>query len=86
MIPAFSGEEMSIRRRGMALFGPGEFYPQLAKWRAAAKALIEEGKSAGPVPKTFVFVNNRLEGNALATIAAVMEGTRAGALSENKRF
>jgi hypothetical protein len=43
--------------------------------RAAAKALIEEGKKAGPARKSFVFVNNRLEGNALATIAAVMEGT-----------
>jgi len=41
--------------------------------RAAAKALIEEGKKAGPARKTFVFVNNRLEGNALTTIAAVME-------------
>jgi hypothetical protein len=46
--------------------------------RAAAKALIEEGKKAGPARKTFVFVNNRLEGNALATIAAVTAevGTR----------
>jgi hypothetical protein len=42
--------------------------------RVAAKALVEEGRRAGPARKTFVFVNNRLEGNALATIGAVMEG------------
>ena len=41
--------------------------------RAAAKALVEEGKRVGPSRKTFVFVNNRLEGNVLTTIAAVME-------------
>lgn len=35
--------------------------------RAAGKALIEEGKTAGPKRRTFVFVNNRLEGNAIST-------------------
>lgn len=40
--------------------------------RAAAKALIAEGKSAGPKRRTFIFVNNRLEGNALATISAII--------------
>jgi len=39
--------------------------------RAAGRALIQEGKTAGPGRRTFVFVNNRLEGNALATIAAM---------------
>ena len=39
--------------------------------RAAAKALVEEGRKAGPARKTFVLVNNRLEGNAFATVAAV---------------
>jgi hypothetical protein len=42
--------------------------------RAAAKALVAEGKAGGPARKTFVFVNNRLEGNTLGTIAAVTEG------------
>jgi uncharacterized protein YecE (DUF72 family) len=41
--------------------------------RAAGKALIEEGKATGPKRKTFIFVNNRLEGNALSTIAAMLE-------------
>jgi hypothetical protein len=35
--------------------------------------LVEEGKKAGPKRRTFIFVNNRLEGNALGTIAAVTE-------------
>ena len=39
--------------------------------RAAGRALIAEGQAAGRKRATFVFVNNRLEGNALATIAAM---------------
>jgi hypothetical protein len=30
--------------------------------RAAGKALIAEGKAAGPERKTFIYVNNPLEG------------------------
>jgi uncharacterized protein YecE (DUF72 family) len=41
--------------------------------RAAGRALISEGKAAGPKRKTFVFVNNRLEGNAITTIQAMLE-------------
>ena len=40
--------------------------------RAAGAALIKEGKKT-PGRKTFVFVNNRLEGSALETIAAMLE-------------
>ena len=36
--------------------------------RAAGRTLIAEGKSVGPERKTFIYVNNRLEGNALETI------------------
>ncbi|MHB8522690.1 MAG: DUF72 domain-containing protein [Limisphaerales bacterium] len=39
--------------------------------RAAGAALIKEGVSAGPKRRTFIYVNNRLEGNALETIAAM---------------
>lgn len=39
--------------------------------RAAGKELIAEGEAAGPARKTFIYVNNRLEGNALATIEAM---------------
>jgi uncharacterized protein YecE (DUF72 family) len=41
--------------------------------RAAGRALVTEGKAAGPKRKTFLFVNNRLEGNALGTIAAILQ-------------
>jgi uncharacterized protein YecE (DUF72 family) len=41
--------------------------------RAAGKTLIQQGIAAGPKRKTFVFVNNRLEGNAIATIEAMIE-------------
>lgn len=43
--------------------------------RAAGRALVAEGKAAGPKRRTFVFVNNRLEGNAISTIAAMIEPT-----------
>ena len=43
-----------------------------AEARAAGAALLREGLTA-PKRKTFIFVNNRLEGNALATIAAMVE-------------
>lgn len=39
--------------------------------RAAGAALIVEGLKA-PQCQTFIFVNNRLEGNALATLAAMV--------------
>jgi uncharacterized protein YecE (DUF72 family) len=42
--------------------------------RAAGAALIKEGTEAGPKRKTFIFVNNRLEGNALSTIAGMVSG------------
>ena len=41
--------------------------------RAAGKVLVAEGKAAGPDHKTFIYVNNRLEGNALATIDAMLD-------------
>ena len=40
--------------------------------RAAGAALVKEGVHAGRNKKTFIFVNNRLEGNALETIAAML--------------
>jgi hypothetical protein len=41
--------------------------------RAAGRSLITEGLAAGPKRRTFVFVNNRLEGNAISTIAAMIQ-------------
>jgi uncharacterized protein YecE (DUF72 family) len=40
--------------------------------RAAGKALIAEAKEAAQKKKTFIYVNNRLEGNALETIAGMV--------------
>jgi uncharacterized protein YecE (DUF72 family) len=45
--------------------------------RAAGQALIAEGQAAGPDRKTFIYVNNRLEGNALGTIEAMLGPARA---------
>ena len=41
--------------------------------RAAGGALVSGGTGAGPKRRTFVFGNNRLEGNAISTIAAMLE-------------
>lgn len=46
--------------------------------RAAGTTLIREGQAAGPKRKTFLYVNNRLEGNALATIDAMIDALTAG--------
>jgi uncharacterized protein YecE (DUF72 family) len=40
--------------------------------RAAAQTLVAEGREAKARRKTFIYVNNRLEGNALATIDAIL--------------
>ncbi len=40
--------------------------------RAAGRALIAQGKTAGPKQHTFIYVNNRLEGNAISTITAML--------------
>jgi uncharacterized protein YecE (DUF72 family) len=47
--------------------------------REAGKALISEGKNAAPGRKTFIYVNNRLEGNALETIEGMIEAGVANA-------
>jgi hypothetical protein len=41
--------------------------------RAAGQAIIAEGMETGPDRKTFIYVNNRLEGNALGTIDAMIQ-------------
>jgi uncharacterized protein YecE (DUF72 family) len=51
-----------------------ESYPEA---RQAGRALIAEGKATGPDHKTFIYVNNRLEGNALETIDAMLERVAA---------
>jgi uncharacterized protein YecE (DUF72 family) len=41
--------------------------------RAAGAALVKEGVAAESERQTFIYVNNRLEGNALETIAGMLE-------------
>lgn len=41
--------------------------------RAAGRQLIRKGLAAAEKKKTFIYVNNRLEGNALETIQAMLE-------------
>jgi uncharacterized protein YecE (DUF72 family) len=48
--------------------------------RKAGATLIAEGKKA-PKRKTFIFVNNRLEGNALQTIKGMLDASAAAASS-----
>jgi uncharacterized protein YecE (DUF72 family) len=50
---------------------------ELPEARAAGRTLIQEGQAAGPKRSTYVFVNNRLEGNALSTIAAMIQGSES---------
>ena len=45
--------------------------------RAAGQALIAEGKAGGPERKTFIYVNNRLEGNALESIDGMIDAGAA---------
>jgi hypothetical protein len=51
-----------------------EPYPEA---RAVGAKLIAEGKSAAGEKKTLIYVNNRLEGNALETIDAMLERVAA---------
>jgi hypothetical protein len=39
---------------------------------AAGKTRIEEAMKTGPKHRTFIYVNNRLKGNALGTTAAMI--------------
>jgi uncharacterized protein YecE (DUF72 family) len=48
-----------------------------AEARKAGAQLIKEGKAEGAKKKTLIFVNNRLEGNALNTIAAMIDAAKA---------
>ena len=63
----------------MKLFGPYDRikdpYPE---GRAAGARLIQEARGRGGATKGFIYVNNRFEGNALETIAAMVEQAGRG--------
>ena len=48
-----------------------------AEGRAAGARLIRDTAVAGKPRRTFIYVNNRLEGNALATIDAMIDADSA---------
>ena len=48
------------------------FFNTCEEARKAGASLIVEGERYEPRRKTFIYVNNRLEGNALATIQAML--------------
>jgi hypothetical protein len=51
--------------------------------RKAGAALIVEGERFEPRRKTYIYVNNRLEGNALETISATLEQSSAVVNAQN---
>ena len=58
------GENVSALRQGEGTEPEGT---------RGGQALIAEGKKAASGRETFIYVNNRLEGNALETIDAMLE-------------
>jgi uncharacterized protein YecE (DUF72 family) len=77
--PEFFGARLLLRpgrkyEEAVKLFAPYDRikdpYPE---GRAAGARLIQEARSRGDSTKGFIYVNNRLEGNALQTIAAMIE-------------
>ena len=81
-----SGRTNPMLRAARFLLKPGRKYEAAVKLfepydkikepyqegRAAGATLVKEGVKAGGNRKTFIYVNNRLEGNALETIAAML--------------
>ena len=77
--PEFFGARLLLRpgrkyEEAVKLFSPYDRikdpYPE---GRAAGARLIQEARSRGGATKGFIYVNNRFEGNALETIAAMVE-------------
>jgi uncharacterized protein YecE (DUF72 family) len=77
--PEFIGARLLLRpgrkyEEAVKLFSPynriQDAYPE---GRAAGVKLIEETRGSGGATKGFIYVNNRFEGNALQTIAAMVE-------------
>jgi uncharacterized protein YecE (DUF72 family) len=77
--PDFFGARLLLKpgrkyEEAVKLFSPYDRikdpYPE---GRAAGASLIQEARSRAAATKGFIYVNNRFEGNALATIAAMVE-------------
>ena len=86
-----SSTELALILQARFLLKPGRKYAEAVKTfepydrvqepnddaRAAGAKLIAEGEAAAGKKKTFIYVNNRLEGNALETIDAMLERVAA---------
>jgi len=79
--PEFSGARLLLKpgrkyEEAVKMFSPynviKELYPE---GRAAGAKLIEETRRQGGGAKVFIYVNNRFEGNALETMAGIVEET-----------
>ena len=77
--PGFFGARLLLRpgrkyEEAVKLFAPYDRikdpYPE---GHAAGARLIQQARSRGDSTKGFIYVNNRLEGNALQTIAGMLE-------------
>ncbi len=77
--PEFFGARLLLRpgrkyEEAVKLFSPYDRikdpYPES---RAAGARLIQEARNRGGQTKGFIYVNNRFEGNALETIAAMVD-------------
>jgi uncharacterized protein YecE (DUF72 family) len=77
--PGFFGARLLLKpgrkyEEAVKLFSPyGRIKDPYPEGRAAGAHLIQEARSGGGATKGFIYVNNRLEGNALETIAAMIE-------------
>lgn len=77
--PEFFGARLLLRpgrdyAAAVKLFSPyREVKAPYPEGRAAGAKLIREAMSRGPAGKGFIYVNNRFEGSALETIAALVE-------------
>jgi len=78
--PEFAGARLLLKpgrkyQEAVDLFSPyGEIKDPYPEARAAAAELIKRALVKQAIRKLFLYVNNRLEGNALLTIMAVLEG------------
>jgi uncharacterized protein YecE (DUF72 family) len=70
--------------QAVKLFSPySEVKEPYPEGRAAGTALIAEALTSQGAKKVFIFVNNRFEGNALATIRAMLDGALSEIESKN---
>ena len=88
---ALTGSRTSIFTAARFLLRPGRKYEESVKLfepydgikdpypeaRTAVTALIKETRAAIPQRRTYIYVNNRLEGNSLETISAMIDGSRS---------